>query len=91
MIFSIIMPVYNAEKILARSIESALKQTLKDFEIIIVDDGSIDNSWNIIKKYESNDKRVIALHQDNAGPGAAFAPTPFAAHPRYAGQIRFSR
>ena len=71
MIFSIIMPAYNAEKILTRSIESVLKQTLKDFEMIIVDDGSIDNSWNIIKKYESNDKRVIALHQDNAGPGAA--------------------
>ena len=71
MLFSIIMPVYNAEKILTRSIESVLKQTLRDFEIIIVDDGSTDDSWNIIKKYESDDKRVIALHQDNAGPGAA--------------------
>lgn len=71
MLFSIIMPVYNAEKTLTRGIESVLKQTLKDFEIIIVDDGSTDDSWNIIKKYESDDKRVIAVHQDNAGPGAA--------------------
>ena len=52
MLFSIIMPVYNAEKILTRSIESVLKQTLRDVEILIVDDGSTDDSWNIIKKYD---------------------------------------
>ena len=71
MLFSIIMPVYNAEKILTKSIESALKQTIGDLELIIVDDGSHDGSWKLIKKYASDDKRVVAIHQDNAGPGVA--------------------
>lgn len=71
MIFSIVMPVYNAEKVLSRSIESALNQTIEDFELIIVDDGSCDDSWKTIKEYEEKDKRIVAVHQDNAGPGAA--------------------
>ena len=66
MLFSIIMPVYNAEKTLTRGIDSVLKQTLRDFEIIIVDDGSTDGSAHIIDSYAS-DSRVKVFHQKNSG------------------------
>lgn len=55
---SIIVPVYNAEKYLKRSIESILNQTYKDLEIIIIDDKSTDNSKKIIQKYASSDNRI---------------------------------
>lgn len=71
MIFSIIMPVYNAEKTLGRTIQSVLQQTIKDFEFIIVDDGSCDESYKIISKYVQEDSRVRMIYQDNAGPGIA--------------------
>ena len=58
---SILMPVYNAEKFLAESIESILEQIYSDFEFIILDDGSTDNSLRIIKKYAKNDKRIKVL------------------------------
>ena len=45
------MPVYNGEPYLHESIESILNQTFKDFEFIIINDGSTDNSWNVIKEY----------------------------------------
>lgn len=66
MLFSIIMPVYNAEKTLTRGIDSVLKQTLRDFEIIIVDDGATDGSAHIIDSYAS-DSRVKVFHQKNSG------------------------
>jgi glycosyltransferase involved in cell wall biosynthesis len=55
------MPVYNTEKYLSQSIESILNQTFSDFEFIIVDDASTDNSWKIIKSYAKKDSRIIAL------------------------------
>ena len=55
---SIVMPVYNSSLYLGEAIESVLVQTFKDFEFIIVDDGSTDNSFNIIKEYQ--DERIIA-------------------------------
>jgi glycosyltransferase involved in cell wall biosynthesis len=55
---SVIMPVYNGEKFLRDSIESILNQTYKNFEFIIVDDGSTDNSVRIIKEYQKKDKRI---------------------------------
>lgn len=70
-IFSIIMPVYNAEKTLGRTIQSVLQQTIKDFEFIIVDDGSCDESYKIISQYAQEDSRVRMIYQDNAGPGIA--------------------
>ncbi len=71
---SVIMPVYNAGLFLAESIESILNQTYKNFEFIIVDDGSIDDSWNIIQKYAKKDRRIRALrfrkNHNEAGNGA---------------------
>lgn len=64
---SIIMPVYNTEKYLDQAIQSILNQTFKDFELIIIDDGSTDSSIEIIKKY-LNDKRVVLIkNKENMG------------------------
>lgn len=56
--FSIIMPVYNAEKYVEQSIKSVLNQTFTNFELIIIDDCSKDNSYSICQKLEK-DKRII--------------------------------
>jgi glycosyltransferase involved in cell wall biosynthesis len=58
---SVIMPVYNPGRFLVESIESILNQTFSNFEFIIVDDASTDNSWKIIKSYAKKDKRIIAI------------------------------
>ena len=55
---SVVMPVYNGEKFLAEAIESILAQTFTDFEFLIVDDGSQDNSAEIIRAYEERDDRI---------------------------------
>ena len=55
------MPVFNAAKFLDESIQSILNQTFSDFEFIIIDDASTDNSWKIIKSYAKSDKRIIAI------------------------------
>ena len=55
---SIIIPVYNAEKYISKCLDSILNQTEKDFEIIIIDDGSQDRSLERCKYYGKNDKRV---------------------------------
>ena len=68
--FSVILPVYNAEKVLERSINSILNQTVSDFEVIAVDDGSKDESLQILKKYADLDSRIKVFHQSNKGPGA---------------------
>ncbi len=61
---SVIMPNYNGEKYLVESIESVLNQTFSDFEFIIIDDGSSDNSWEIIQKYAKKDKRIVAVKNE---------------------------
>jgi len=58
---SILMPAYNAEKYIGEAIESILNQTFRDFEFIIIDDASTDDTWNIIQKYKTKDKRIITL------------------------------
>ena len=68
---SIIVPVYNKEKYLRDCVDSILQQTYKDFELILVDDGSKDSSWNIIKEYADKEERVVPIHQENAGVSAA--------------------
>ncbi|MGV8984105.1 glycosyltransferase family 2 protein [Clostridium sp.] len=67
---SVIIPVYNTQEYVRKCIESVLLQSLEDIEIIIVDDGSTDNSLSIIKEYEGNDK-VILISKENQGQGAA--------------------
>lgn len=62
---SVIMPVYNAEKYLKKAIDSILNQTYKDFEFIIIDGGSTDNSQKIIESY--TDKRISAIQKANFG------------------------
>lgn len=70
--FSIIIPVYNCEDYLAEAIESALHQTYKDFEVILVDDGSKDGSGTICERYKNSyPNRVSVVHQENSGPLAA--------------------
>ena len=64
--FSVIVPVYNTQKYLKRCIESVLNQTYKNYEIILINDGSTDNSLKILKKYESNNK-VKIITQKNHG------------------------
>ncbi len=68
---SIIVPVYNAERYLSKCIQSIACQTLRDFEVIMVNDGSTDNSLEICKKYARIDKRIIIINKRNEG--AAFA------------------
>ena len=68
---SVIVPVYNVELYLERCLESIVKQTLTDIQIIIVNDGSTDNSLDIIKKYAQYDDRFIVVSQENRGSSAA--------------------
>ncbi len=64
---SIIVPVYNAQKNLERCIESVLKQDYEDFELILMDDGSGDNSGSICDSYALKDKRIRVVHKENSG------------------------
>lgn len=66
-----ILPVYNAENTLKRCLDSILKQTYCDYEVIIVDDGSIDNSGKICDSYSLNDNRFRVVHKENAGVASA--------------------
>ena len=64
---SVIMPIYNSEKYVGEAIESVIKQTYKNFELILVDDGSSDNSYNIIKDYSKKDERIKIYTKENGG------------------------
>lgn len=66
-----ILPVYNAENTIYRCLDSILKQTYCDYEVIIVDDGSIDNSGKICDSYSLNDNRFRVVHKENAGVASA--------------------
>lgn len=64
---SVIVPVYNVEKYLPRCIDSILNQTLKNIEIILIDDGSIDESLSICREYEQHNDNIMVFHQENMG------------------------
>lgn len=68
---SIIVPVYNTERFVSKCIESILGQSFEDFELILIDDGSTDQSGDICDKYATKDSRVKAIHQKNRGVSAA--------------------
>lgn len=68
---SVIVPVYNAEKHLRQCLDSIVNQTLKDIEIILVDDGSKDGSLTILNEYKEKDERIQVIAQPNGGAGAA--------------------
>ena len=64
---TIIVPVYNSEKYISRCIDSILNQSFKDYELLIINDGSKDGSLKIIKDYEKKDKRIKVIDQKNMG------------------------
>lgn len=70
-IISIIMPCYNQEKYIGEAVDSVLSQTFTNWELIIVDDGSTDDSYSIMKDYAGRDERITCYRQDNAGPSKA--------------------
>ena len=65
--YSFIVPVYNTEKYLKKCLDSLVNQTYKDFEIIVVNDGSTDKSSNIISKYQKKYKNIIVIDKENEG------------------------
>lgn len=68
---SIIVPVYNVEKYLRKCLDSLINQTLKDIEIICINDGSTDKSLEILEEYKNRDSRIILLNQENSGQSVA--------------------
>ena len=66
---SVLIPVYNAAEYLTRCLDSILAQTYSDWEVIAVDDGSKDNSFQILQEYAAKDNRITAVTKDNEGPG----------------------
>lgn len=70
-LISIIVPIYNVEKYLPRCINSILAQSFRNFELLLIDDGSTDHCGLICDSFEKKDNRIIAIHLENAGPSAA--------------------
>ena len=68
---SLITPVYNIERLIGKTIESALEQSYADWEMILVDDGSPDNAGKICDEYAARDERIRVIHQKNEGLAAA--------------------
>lgn len=68
---SVIVPLYNTEKLLPRCLDSILSQTFSDFEIVLVDDGSTDGSGALCDRYAEKDSRIHVIHQSNSGVGVA--------------------
>ena len=70
-LISVVVPAYNIEKYIERCIKSILSQTYSNLEIIIVDDGSTDNTASIIDQYALKDTRIIPIHKKNGGVSSA--------------------
>lgn len=64
---SVILPIYNVAPYLEEAFDSILNQSLKEIEVIAVNDGSTDNGWDIIQKYQEKDARIISISQENQG------------------------
>ena len=70
-LISIIVPVYNVEEYIEQALDSLINQTYKNIEIIIIDDGSTDNSAIICERYAEEDKRIVVIHTANNGVAIA--------------------
>ena len=68
---SIVIPVYNVEKYVSKCLQSVVNQTYRNLEIIIVNDGSTDNSVEIVKKYKKIDQRIKLINKENGGLSSA--------------------
>ena len=68
---SVIVPVYNIENYIEKTVESIRNQTYQNLEIILVDDGSSDNSGRILDKIAAKDSRIKVIHQENGGVTSA--------------------
>lgn len=68
---SVVIPAFNRERFLASAVDSVLAQTLRDWELVIVDDGSSDGTLRIAREYAANHERITAVHQPNGGVAAA--------------------
>lgn len=68
---SVIIPVYNAGQYLETCLESVCSQTLREIEVICIDDGSADDSYAVLSRYEERDRRIRIIRQNNSGPGPA--------------------
>lgn len=68
---SVVIPTFNRSDVLSRAINSVISQTFQDHEVIIVDDGSTDNTAQVVKEIQKKDERIIYYYQDNQGPSAA--------------------
>lgn len=66
-LISIIVPVYNAEKYIKKCVDSLINQTYENLEIILINDGSKDNSYDILSQYEGRDPRIVLINKDNTG------------------------
>ena len=66
-LISVVIPVYRVEKYLERCVESVINQTYANLEIILIDDGSPDNSGNMCDEYAKIDKRIKVIHKKNGG------------------------
>lgn len=82
---SVIVPVYNVKRYLAKCLDSLIKQTFTDLEIICVDDGSTDGSGEILDEYKQKDSRIRVIHKSNAGYGSAMNSGLDSAHGKYIG------
>lgn len=69
--FSIIMPAYNAEKFLSEAIESVLLQSFTDFELFVINDGSIDKTDDICRFFSKKDSRIVFIDKNNEGVSVA--------------------
>ena len=84
---SVCVPIYNVEKYLGECLDSIINQTLKDIEIICVNDGSTDNSLNILKEYAQKDNRIKIIDKTNSGYGASMNMALNSAKGEYIGVI----
>lgn len=70
-VISVIVPIYNTEKYLAKCLDSLINQTFQRLEIILIDDGSTDNSGQICDEYAVKDDRIKVIHKTNGGVSSA--------------------